>query len=57
MIMVGLHKMESRRFGSCTNCGKDASTICDRTGKQICPSCVTIRVINSENIEIRMVKK
>lgn len=55
--MVGLHKMESRRFGSCTNCGKDASTICDRTGKQICPSCVTIRVINSENIEIRMVKK
>ena len=55
--MVGLHKMESRRFASCANCGKDASTICDRTGKQICPSCVTIRVINSENIEIRMVKK
>ena len=55
--MVGLHKMESRRFASCANCGKDASTICDRTGKQICPSCVTIRVISAENIEIRMVKK
>ena len=57
MIMVGLHKMESKMFGSCGNCGKDASTICDRTGKQICPSCVTIRVIRGGNIEIRMVKE
>lgn len=55
--MVGLHKMESKRFGSCANCGKDSSTICDRTGKQICPSCVTIRVIRGGNIEIRMVKE
>lgn len=55
--MVGLHKMESRRFGSCTNCGQDASTFCDRTRNQICPSCVTIKVISAENIEIRMVKK
>jgi len=49
--------MESKRFGSCANCGNNASTFCDRTRNQFCPSCVTIKAISAERIEVRGVKK
>ena len=55
--MVGLHKMESKRYGTCAFCNQPASTICDKTRNRICPSCVTIRIISAGRIEIRGVKK
>ena len=55
--MVGLDKMESKRYGTCALCSQNASTVCDRTRNQLCPSCVTIKVISAERIEIRGVKK
>jgi hypothetical protein len=58
MIMVGLNKMESKKYGSCDFCqGNSASTTCDRTKKQICPSCVIIKVVSAGVIEVRGAKK
>ena len=51
--MVGLNKMESKKYGKCALCSKNASTTCDRTGKHICTSCVTI-LVKGTQMQIRM---
>ena len=51
--MVGLWRMENKKYGMCALCNRNASTTCDRTGRHLCTSCVTI-LVKGKQMEIRM---
>lgn len=54
--MVGLSKMEGRKYGKCISCYKQATTSCDKTRRPICPSCVYIIPRPNGQVEIRHIK-
>ena len=54
--MVGLSKMEGRKFGKCISCFNQATTSCDKTRNPICPSCVYIIPRANGQVEVRHFK-